>query len=206
MKKLIKYILFLIILGASYISFAGSIDTNKHKDTIILSPEQIQTINYKCTVWPPKLPKGNFMDAKVFNSNEEFDQQFSNDCSTIPQVDFSLNTLLYFPIHSWEKLKCVNKIEIIGDTILDYVNAIHPEKPYKIVPAILIITHNMIAIPKIKKGQYVKFIETETYRQDSTSKTDTVILPQEQINEIEPNCSNNPGGFAPKSDYDKPRV
>lgn len=157
MRSPLKFIIVLVFIGLSSVAFGRNCDTAKLYDTILLPPDKIQSVEIACNSIPGPLK------PEVINSQAEFNKFISKDCHTIPAIDFSTQTLLYYPTKaSGCKADYVRTIKIAGSSVVYNVNIILQDGC-----TVLQYNSNCIAIPKLDTKCSVHFQKSETNKKDT---------------------------------------
>lgn len=114
-------------------------------DTITLAPQQIQLMHF--------IGKNMELKPKVINSNSDFIQFFHFNPSSV-HINFSNKTLLFFPTTcgGCKEPDYKRTVKIIGNIVIYHIYIIQ-HGPCKV----LLFNYNEVLIPKIKKGDIVKF-------------------------------------------------
>jgi hypothetical protein len=156
-----------LILGIALFSFspfliAGSFtDTNMSApDTVVIPANQIWNI---LCLHPLSYYNGlPERDApRVTNTEGEYRDFYTGKCPDTLNIDFTTQTMLYFPTTFWGcGWKIARTVTIVGDTYIYNVNVVHPSGPQ-----CDLICHqlNVIIIPKIRDSCKVNFVFTESY-------------------------------------------
>jgi hypothetical protein len=151
-----KFLIILIIIVTSYSAF-GSVRDTAAVDTVIVSPDKIQTVEIICNTTKIQA------NTEVINSQYEFNKFIGNSCHPSPDIDFSKQTLLYFPTKATGcKPDYVRTVKIAGNIVIYQVTVILHDECY-----MLQFANNCIAVPKIDSKCSVRFQKTETIKHDS---------------------------------------
>ncbi len=149
MKPLLVFAITLL----SYPAF-GSVRDTTSVDTVVVSPDKIQSIEIICTT--TKIQS----NTEVINSQYEFNKFIGNNCRPSPDIDFSKQTLLYFPTNAAGcKPDYVRSVKIAGNMVIYQVNIILHDECY-----MLQFDNNCIVIPKIDSRCTVRFQKTQTIK------------------------------------------